>query len=230
MIRHQPIKANKISKPFDLIDKWRRIAHPVLLMNTQEKFSESVRTHSKRISESGPIALSGLYDLTATRLVRFSASLTGNRHDAEDAVQSVLLRVASHPHLLADAVRPWHYLLRMVRNESLLLIRRRKRCSFVGTIADLLMNRRHADADSEYGVESQETRDEVWTALQSLPRQQSEVIVLKVWEEMTFAQISEVLRITPSTAASRYRYGIEKLSRRLHPTIGNNLSAGVRHE
>ena len=33
----------------------------------------------------------------------------------------------------------------------------------------------------------------MWTALRSLPAAQAEVVVLKTWEGMTFAQIAEVL-------------------------------------
>jgi len=51
-----------------------------------------------------------------------------------------------------------------------------------------------------------------------LPTEQSEVVVLKIWEAMTFSQIAEVLEISPSTVASRYRYGLEKLAATLHTT------------
>jgi RNA polymerase sigma-70 factor (ECF subfamily) len=38
---------------------------------------------------------------------------------------------------------------------------------------------------------------------------------------MTFAEIADVLDITPSTAASRYRYAIGKLSVMLRQTVGD---------
>jgi RNA polymerase sigma-70 factor, ECF subfamily len=41
--------------------------------------------------------------------------------------------------------------------------------------------------------------------------------VLKIWEELTFAQIGEVLELSPHTAASRYQYAISKLTKRLLP-------------
>jgi RNA polymerase sigma-70 factor (ECF subfamily) len=40
-------------------------------------------------------------------------------------------------------------------------------------------------------------------------------VVLKIWEDMTFSQIAEILEISPSTAASRYRYALEKLTQKL---------------
>jgi len=36
-------------------------------------------------------------------------------------------------------------------------------------------------------------------------------VVLKIWSELTFAQIAQALHISANTAASRYRYGIARL-------------------
>jgi RNA polymerase sigma-70 factor (ECF subfamily) len=48
-------------------------------------------------------------------------------------------------------------------------------------------------------------------ALSALAGDQREVVVLHVWGELTFAQVAEVLGISPNTAASRYRYALSKL-------------------
>ena len=58
------------------------------------------------------------------------------------------------------------------------------------------------DSDGDGLLDGQEdTNREVWTALRTLPTEQSEVVVLKIWEEMTFAQIANILEISSSTAA-----------------------------
>ena len=48
-------------------------------------------------------------------------------------------------------------------------------------------------------------------ALTMLPPEQREVLSLKIAGELTFAQIGEVLSVSQNTAASRYRYALEKL-------------------
>ncbi len=48
-------------------------------------------------------------------------------------------------------------------------------------------------------------------ALAALPREQRETVTLKVFEDMTFREIAGITGVSPNTAASRYRYGIEKL-------------------
>lgn len=52
-------------------------------------------------------------------------------------------------------------------------------------------------------------------AMEQLPPEQREVIVLKIWSEQTFEQIGSLLELSPNTVAGRYRYGMEKLRARL---------------
>jgi RNA polymerase sigma-70 factor (ECF subfamily) len=54
-------------------------------------------------------------------------------------------------------------------------------------------------------------------ALGELPAEQRAVVHLKLWEGLTFEAIATTLGISLNTAASRYRYGIDKLRQRLRP-------------
>ncbi len=67
----------------------------------------------------------------------------------------------------------------------------------------------------ECDLEHAETRALVETAVRSLPDIYREVVSLKIWGELTFAQIAEAVGCPPNTAASRYRYGLEALRQRL---------------
>ncbi len=174
-----------------------------------DDFSQRIRRCAKRIEESGVAALAGLFDLSSQRLTRLAVTITRNQHDAEDAVQAALLKVADEPQRLAAAQQPWPYLLRMVRNEALMILRKRKKIFALTSLNDLLTQRTVDQAEQEEQFQA------VWAALRTLPAEQSEVVVLKIWEELTFLQIGQVLEITPSTAASRYRYALAKLSRKL---------------
>ena len=180
-------------------------------MGTYADFSEHVRVCAERMQESGVSALGGLFDLTSQRLVRYAATITRNQHDAEDAVQGALVRVADSLHFLCNADTPWPYLLRMVRNEALQIVRRKKRWALLANLSDLL-TRRSVDE-----LEQEESHRAVWLALRSLPSEQAEVVVLKIWEDMTFAEIGKILEVSTFTAASRYRYAMQKLTQKLNP-------------
>jgi RNA polymerase sigma-70 factor (ECF subfamily) len=110
---------------------------------------------------------------------------------------------------LASADSPWAYLLRMVRNEALVMARRKQRTVDANNLTDLVTLCR---VDK---LEQEETHRAVWSALRMLPPEQAEVVVLKIWEEMSFAEIGQILETSPNTAASRYQYARVKLARYL---------------
>lgn len=62
-------------------------------------------------------------------------------------------------------------------------------------------------------IEDRERNRLLQQAMSTLPETQREVITLKVWGGLTFAEIAKVLEIPANTAASRYRYGLEELRR-----------------
>ena len=182
-------------------------------------FAERVREYTGRLTADSVVALAVLFDLTCHRLVRFAAALTQRQHDAEDAVQAVLVRLTGDPALLTRAECPWAYLLRMVRNEVMLIARRNQRCTTSANLSDLITRCRVDESERE------ESYRAVWAALRTLPPEQAEVVVLKIWETLTFSQIGDVLEISPNTAASRYQYAMTKLTARLR-AVGQEVQHG----
>lgn len=171
-------------------------------------FPARVKNCAVRLARKGSGALAELFDLTATRAVRFARTITRNPHDAEDALQTAFVRVALNPRVLAEAWHPWAYLLQMVRNEALKIAQKKR-------VDQLVLAT--VDAWSEDAADEADSRRFVRAALEKLPPSQAEVVVLKIWEGLTFAEIAEVLDESPNTAASRYRYALEKLTRFLQP-------------
>lgn len=178
-------------------------------MTPRSNLAEHVRWHLQRIEQCGDDAVAGLLDLTAHRLVRLATTITRNQHDGEDAVQTAYVRVAAAPAKLLAAHDAWAYLLQMVRNESLVIMRRRRPVAMPETVAAGLTDVRVSPNVDV--LEKHETHRAVWLAMRQLPATQSEVIVLKIWEQMSLAQIAALLEIPPPTVASRYRYGMQKL-------------------
>lgn len=60
-------------------------------------------------------------------------------------------------------------------------------------------------------VEDRERAKLIQEAMEKLPEIYREVVTLKVWGELTFAEIADSLDIPANTAASRYRYGLQEL-------------------
>ncbi len=176
-------------------------------------FQASFQYCVDRLTEQPERALTEMFDLAAQRLVRFAITITGNQQDAEDALQGAFSRIAFKPRLLAKANAPWPYLIRSVRNEALRIIQKRK-----GTGLEVA-ERGSAEESVESQIVHEETADTVRRMLKTLPKNQSEVVILKHWEELTFAEIAEALGLSQNTVASRYRYAMEKLQRSLESLV-----------
>ena len=140
-------------------------------------------------------------------------TITGNQPDAEDALQGAFSRIAFRPRLLANADAPWPYLIRAVRNEALRIIQKRR------GVGKESAERGSGEESVESQIVQEETADSVRRVLNSLPRNQYEVVILKHWEELTFAEIADALGLSQNTVASRYRYAMEKLQRSLEPLV-----------
>ncbi len=81
-----------------------------------------------------------------------------------------------------------------------------------------------SDADQsvqpEFEIEDDSQRALV-AALDRLPAEQREVLVMKIWNDLTFAEIASALGISQNTAASRYRYALAALKKNLSATMND---------
>jgi RNA polymerase sigma-70 factor (ECF subfamily) len=158
--------------------------------------------------------LERLYDNHAQALFAFLLNLTRNEEDTHDVLQEVFIKLARQSGLL-DGVRDERaFLIRLAHNAAIDLMRRR------GT-----REKRHEQFGAESATPFAPTDDPDETtfrtalsaALTELPADQRAVVHLKLWEGLTFEQIAAALDIPPNTAASRYRYALDKLRERLRP-------------
>jgi len=157
-------------------------------------------------------SLTQVYDEHAQALFAFVLNLTRDETDTRDVLQEIFLKLARQPSLLDKAHSPRAFLLRMAHNLAIDLIRRR-------ATRQANYDRLAAEPVELFEASPDEPafHDELAAALAELPPDQRAVVHLKLWEGMTFEQIAATLDIPANTAASRYRYGIDKLRDRLRP-------------
>jgi RNA polymerase sigma-70 factor (ECF subfamily) len=155
-------------------------------------------------------AFAALYDRYAPRLFRTACALLDNSHDAEDVVQAVFVGLVRSRASLARITNWQAYLLTALRHEAARLAAKRRQhrrdCQSIGEI-DLTAPPEDDRAAMEAAL--------LELALLRLPEEQRQVIRLKTEAGLTFAEIADLLEISPNTAASRYRYAIEKLRKDL---------------
>ena len=66
-----------------------------------------------------------------------------------------------------------------------------------------------------------ESEQSLAAAIALLPDEQREVLVMKIWNDLTFAEIASVLGISQNTAASRYRYALAALKKNFGPAMND---------
>jgi RNA polymerase sigma-70 factor (ECF subfamily) len=136
-------------------------------------------------------------------LLLFARQWVRSAADAEDIVQEAFVRFWQRNH----SIEKRGLLYAMVRTIALDLIRRDSRRARREAVA---MSEAEQTAEPQFHVED-EQQQALALALDRLPHDQREVLVMKIWNELTFAEIAEALGISQNTAASRYRYGLAAL-------------------
>jgi RNA polymerase sigma-70 factor (sigma-E family) len=136
-------------------------------------------------------------------LVRYAAALSGNPVEAEELVQTALVRVALRWPFVRDKDNPDAYVRRAVLNAHLNLWRRlRSRETPMADVPEVAA----ADPTSDV-VEGLALR----RALQTLPPRQRAVLVLRYLEDRSEAETAELLGCSVGTVKSQTSKGLAKL-------------------
>ncbi|MBI3725525.1 sigma-70 family RNA polymerase sigma factor [bacterium] len=171
---------------------------------TEEPVETRARELFGRTASGDPAALGELYDLLAARLHGYARTLAPTEADADEALQEAFLGLARNRKNLGAVESPLAYVFRSVRNAAIAVRSTGARAASLEAASEPLLEA------AEPGVLAEET-DEANALLAALPDEQREVVVLKVWGELTFKEIAGLLEISQNTAASRWRYALERL-------------------
>lgn len=143
-----------------------------------------------------------------SRLLLFARQQARSEADAADLLQEALVEVWRHtdPQSLPAVPLVYATIRRRAIDWARRDDRRRQREEAIAL---------PAGAWFDTSIGDNETREMIESGMRQLPQIYREVVTLKIWGELTFDEIAQVLDIPANTAASRYRYGIEGLRKTL---------------
>jgi len=140
-----------------------------------------------------------LYENRAAAMLLYGRALGLSHSEAEDVLQDTFLALIQ---LGQPPLNPEHFAVRTYRNRA--LNHRRS-----------LLRRLRREAAAHGWFEGDDAASSVeavaMDALGALPPKQREVVVLKVWHELTFDAIGSLVGASPNTVAARYRYALRKI-------------------
>ena len=136
-------------------------------------------------------------------LLRTAYLLTGDRHDAEDLVQTALARTwLAWPRIREPSAVDSYVRRTLVNTNRSFWRRRRVPEVFTDTVPE----------PGEAGAgETSELHDVLWEALADLPRQQRATLVLRYYEDLSEAEIARALGVSVGTVKSSASRGLARL-------------------
>ena len=139
-------------------------------------------------------------------LYRFARFRLGSIADAEDAVQDLFVRLATSTSDLGSVTSPRSFLIRSLRN--LCIDRLKRRTLSLTSLTEKMDVVQENEAENEV--------ERIKLLMRQLPEEQAEVISMRTAQNLSFAEIAEILDIPTTTAKSRFAYGIDKLRKMLN--------------
>jgi len=155
------------------------------------------------------------------RVYTFAWYFLGNREDAEDVAQEVLIRLWDHWQEVESARLP-AWITRVARNACLDLLRKRK--SYRGVVSgegdeEALARVASGEPNPEKLVEASEFQRQLECALQTLPEIHRTVVVLREIQGLKYDEIAESLGLPLNTVKVYLHRGRRELREQLKKSM-----------
>jgi len=162
-----------------------------------------------RVKRGSARALRRLYGKYEADLLTLAANLLGRSDQAEDVLQDVFIRFIESVETFELTGSLKGYLATCVANRARDLLRReRSRPTGPLDTAERVASSQPGPLQKAIAGEQHER---LHSALARLPYEQQETVLLHLKAGLTFREIGQMRDVSPKTAESRYRYGIDKL-------------------
>src|SRR5437867_5367907 len=179
-------------------------------------FNESEQNHAQK-AELASLEEAILPHLDAAHnLARW---LLRNEQDAQDVVQEAYLRAfKSFSGFHGSNGRAW--LLTIVRNTSYTLLKKNRAVDLSTTFDEEIHASDHESASPAAILEHAEDAELIRNAMDQLPTEFREIVILRHQQDLSYKEIGEILRIPPGTVMSRLARARGKLKEYFAAQIG----------
>lgn len=163
---------------------------------------------------------SGGFEQYAGQVYGWAYRFLGRHHDALDVVQDVFLRWDQQC-TQARPLQPRGWLRRVTLNRAIDVSRKRQ--ANEDSISPM-MNTQTVDNHAGEMIDRATLREDIAAALDRLTDIQRSVLVAKVYDEMTFAEIAEEMSVAVSTVKTHYLRAVQAVRDRLRPKWADEVN------
>ncbi|MFD7445671.1 SigE family RNA polymerase sigma factor [Streptomyces sp. NPDC059909] len=156
-----------------------------------------------------------------SHLVRTAYLLTGDVHHAEDLTQTALAKAYRSWRRVSRSDSPEAYIRRMLVSCNSDRFRKRR-------VTEALTAAPPEVAGRDEAVSWAGERSALLAALAQLPSKQRAVVVMRYWEDLSEAEVAEVLGCSTGTVKSQASKGLAKL--RTHPGLAQVMDGPDRRQ
>jgi RNA polymerase sigma-70 factor (ECF subfamily) len=166
----------------------------------------------RRVLAGDADAYALIVDRYYDRYARFAVHMVGNREDAEEALQDAFLRAYRALDRYEEREKFGGWLLRIVVNECRTVAARRRRRDLRFPDCDpAIWAAAMAAHAADHPAELAALREELARALEQLPAEQREAVLLKYTEELSYDEIAAVTGAGTSALKMRVKRACERL-------------------
>ena len=130
--------------------------------------------------------------------------------DADDVLQNTFIKVYKNlPNFKGDShIYTWLY--RIATNESLTFLKKRARRLQISdeTLQQNMVN----NLESDPYFDGDEARLKLQRAIATLPEKQKQVFLLRYYEELPYAEMSEMLEVSEGSLKASYHHAVKKIT------------------
>ncbi|MDR0743376.1 MAG: sigma-70 family RNA polymerase sigma factor [Tannerella sp.] len=179
------------------------VANPYLLRyrDRMSNYDNIVRGVRERDAQSQMM----FYDFFIRSVYQSAYSIVGNENEAEEIAQDTMLKVLDRTDLLNDDAGAMERIMkRIAANAAIDVTRRRKDFVLSG---EAIPDPEDPEDDDGYDFSVEEIKE----GIALLPDAYQSILSLRLFENMSFAEVADLLNINCSTARVQYTRGIAKL-------------------
>jgi RNA polymerase sigma-70 factor (ECF subfamily) len=151
------------------------------------------------------------------RLYLHIRRMVGEHEDTNDVLQNCLVKVYRNFGSFKGKSALYTWLYRIATNEAITFLRKRQKRATQLQAGEEGVNSPLMKADA--WMDGEEVQQQLQSALEALPDRQKQVFVMRYYDELSYAEIADILKTSVGGLKASYHHAVKKIEHYLINTI-----------